>query len=209
MKPYHVLVVDDENMHRQLFKMIVDSSEDYKLAGELNSALMAPSFCMTTHVDLVILDVVMRDGTNGLDAAEKIKNENSNVKILVVTSMPEAAFLRRARSIGVDSFWYKEVEDKPLLDVMNRTMRGESVYPDSTPVVALGLVNNTDITMRELDVLRELVAGCSNQEIADHLEVSVNTVRFHLSTLLSKTGCNSRTDLAIRAAKSGIVVVDD
>lgn len=209
MKQYKVLVVDDENIPRQLFKMIIEASENYELVGELSSAKYAAAFCKTTPVDLVLLDVVMKDGSNGLDAAAEIKKYDPNIRVLVVTSMPESAFLERAREIGVDSFWYKEVEDDPLIDVINRTMLDEHIYPDSTPVVTLGLANNTDLTSREIDVLRELVSGCSNQEIAENLNISVNTVRFHLSALLDKTGCTSRTDLAIRAAKSGIVVMNE
>lgn len=209
MNKYRVLIVDDENMHRQLFSMIVNASETFELAGELSKASMAVDFCKSNSVDLVLMDVVMKDGVNGLQAAEEIKKYNSGVKILVVTSMPEVTFLRRAKKIGVDSFWYKEVEDKPLLEVMTRTMEGEHIYPDSVPTVDFGLAKNTDITDREWDVLRELVYGLSNQEIAERLEMSINTVKFHVSSLMTKTGCVSRTELAIRAAQSGIIVNAD
>lgn len=206
---YNVLIVDDENMHRQLFSMIVERAEDFTLAGELAIASLAPSFVEMHPVDLVIMDIVMKEGEDGLKAAEEIKKIKPSIRILIVTSMPEAGFLKQARLVGVDSFWYKEVEDEPLLNVMRRTMKGESVYPDRALSVPLGLASSTDLTERELDVLRELLNGCSNQEISERLNMSVNTVRFHLSTLLSKTGCTSRTDLAIRAAKSGIIVIRD
>lgn len=209
MNKYRVLIVDDENMHRQLFSMIIKASEQFELAGELSKASMAVNFCRSNNVDLVLMDVVMKDGINGLQAAEEIKAYNPDIKILVVTSMPEVTFLRRAKEIGVDSFWYKEVEDKPLLDVMVKTMEGEHIYPDNVPTVELGLAKNTDITEREWDVLRELVYGLSNQEIAERLDMSVNTVKFHLSSLMSKTGCVSRTELAIRAAQSGLIVNSD
>ncbi len=205
---YRVLIVDDEKMHRELFSMIVENSSEYTLVGNLISASMAADFCKCNAVDLVIMDVVMKDGSNGIDAAKAVKDINKSIKIMIVTSMPEASFIRKAREIGVESFWYKEIEQAPLLDVINRTMNGESVYPDSVPTVELGLAKNTDFTQRELDVLRELVAGGNNQEIADNLNMSVNTVRFHLSSLLSKTGCSSRVDLAIKAAKSGIIVAN-
>lgn len=209
MEPYKVLIVDDENMHRQLFQMIVQKSENYVLIGELSSAKLVPQFCRDKKIDLVIMDVVMKDDSNGLDAAEEVKKLYPEIKILIVTSMPETTFLKRAREIGVESFWYKEVQDVPLLNVMDRTMAGENVYPDSIPIVTLGLAKNTDLTERELEVLRELVAGCSNQEIGERLFISVNTVRSHISTLLSKTGCVTRTELAIRAAKSGMFVVKE
>lgn len=209
MNKYRVLVVDDENMHRQLFTMIVKASDTFELAGELSGAQMAVDFCKSNKVDLVLMDVVMKDGSNGLQAAEEIKRFSTNIKVLVVTSMPEVSFLRKAKEIGVDSFWYKEVEDAPLLDVMIKTMEGEHIYPDNVPTVDFGLAKNTDITDREWDVLRELVYGLSNQEIAERLDMSANTVKFHLSSLMSKTGCVSRTELAIRAAQSGLIVASE
>lgn len=209
MDKYRVLVVDDENMHRQLFSMIIKASDSFELAGELSGASMAVNFCKSNRVDLVLMDVVMKAGINGLQAAADLKLLYPGTKILVVTSMPEASFLKRAKEIGVDSFWYKEVEDAPLLDVMTRTMEGEHIYPDNVPVVEFGLAKNTDITDREWDVLRELVYGLSNQEIAERLDMSVNTVKFHLSGLMSKTGCVSRTELAIKAAKSGLIVTSE
>ena len=209
MNKTRVLIVDDENMHRQLFSMIIKASETFELAGELSKASMAVEFCRSNEVDFVLMDVVMKEGVNGLQAAEEIKSFNSDIKILVVTSMPEVTFLKRAKEIGVDSFWYKEVEDKPLLEVMTKTMEGEHIYPDSVPTVDFGLAKNTEITDRDWDVLRDLVNGLSNQEIAERLEMSINTVKFHVSSLMTKSGSASRTELAIKAAQSGIIVNTD
>lgn len=207
MKRYQVLIVDDENLPRKYFKLIIDGSDDYALAGELATATLAKKFCDTTKVDLVLMDVVMKDGYDGLAAAAEIKKEHPDVKILVVTSMPESSYLDRAREIGIDSFWYKEIEDKPLLNVITRTMNGEHIYPDTALVVSIGEAESSDFTTREMEVLRELVNGYTNQEIGEHLGVSVNTVRVHIATLLKKTGCVSRTNLAITAVRSGIVSV--
>lgn len=205
---YNVLICDDQVISRQLFEMIVGSSEHYCLVKSLDSARVADVYCAGGKVDLILMDVVMDANYSGLDAAEYIKKKYPYVKILIVTSMPEAAFIERAREIGVDSFWYKEVQDAPLIDVMDRTMAGEHIYPDRPPTVSLGLAKSTDFTARELDVLRALVEGLSDKEIADRLSISFNTVRAHMSNLMSKTGFDSRTELALRAAKSGIVVAN-
>lgn len=203
---YNVLVCDDQNISRQLFEMIISSSEEFSLVKSLDSARVADVYCAGGRVDLILMDVVMDADYSGLDAAEYIKKKYPAVKILMVTSMPEAAFMERARAAGVDSFWYKEVQDAPLLDVMSRTMAGEHIYPDRPPTVSLGLAKSTEFTPRELDVLRALVSGLSDKEIADKLCISFNTVRAHMSSLMAKTGFDSRTELALRAAQSGIVV---
>ena len=93
--------------------------------------------------------------------------------------MPECSCLSRAREIGVESFWYKEEQRESLLDVMERTMAGESVYPDATPELQLGLTSSHEFTDRELEVLREMIGGDTNQEIAERLHMSVATIKTH------------------------------
>lgn len=203
---YRVLVVDDQAMPRQLFENIIKSSDNYELVACIETAKVADMYCARQQVDLILMDVVMNDDSNGLDVAAKIKATYPNTKIIIMTSMPDADFLNCAKSIGVDSFWYKEVQDTSMLEVMDRTMAGESVYPDNPPVVQLGLVKNTDFTAREMDVLRKMVQGFSDKEIAEQLDMSYHTVRFHINSLLGKTGCASRTELAIRVVRSGVIV---
>lgn len=203
---YRVLVVDDQVMPRQLFESIIKSSENYELVACIETAKIADMYCAKQQVDLILMDVVMNDDTSGLDAAEKIKKSYPKTKIIIMTSMPDADFLERARKIGVESFWYKEVQDTTMLEVMDKTMAGEHIYPDNPPVISLGLAKNTDFTAREMDVLRKMVQGYADKEIAEMLGMSYYTVRFHINSLLGKTGCVSRTELAIRVVRSGIIV---
>ena len=203
---YNVLVVDDQTMPRQLFENIINNSDHYNLVGSVDSASIADVYCAKMKVDLILMDVVMSGGINGIEAAARIKESYPNIKILVVTSMPDGSFLDKAKQAKVDSFWYKEVQDVPLLEIMDRTMAGEHVYPDEAPIVSIGLAKSTDFTSRELEVLRYVAAGYSDKEIAQMLVISYGTVRVHLNNLLQKTACTSRTELAILAAKTGIVV---
>ena len=148
----------------------------------------------------------MNDGSNGLEAAERIKKHRPDIKIIAVTSMPETSWMNRAREIGIESFWYKEASKETILEVMDRTMAGESVYPDSAPLVRLGLASSAEFTERELEVLRVMTTGVSNAAIAQKLGITENTVKNHIRHMMEKTGCKSRTELAIEARVSGIVV---
>lgn len=203
---YNVLIVDDQAMPRQLFESIIQNAENYTLAASVDSASIADVYCAKMRIDLILMDVVMSGGINGIEAAARIKASYPNIKIVVVTSMPDGSFLEKARNAKVDSFWYKEVQDAPLLEIMDRTMAGESVYPDNAPLVSIGLAKSTDFTARELEVLRYVAAGYSDKEIAQKLVISYGTVRAHLNNLLQKTACSCRTELAILVAKTGIVV---
>ena len=193
---------------RELFELRIQSSEHFETALSIDNASLAEVYCLRFPVDLILMDVVTRNGENGLDAAAKIKRAFPKIKIIIVTSMPEYSYLSRAREIGVESFWYKEEQRESLLDVMERTMAGESVYPDATPELQLGLASSYEFTERELEVLREMTGGDTNQEIAERLHISVATVKSHILNMLEKTGFRNRTELAVRARESGLVILN-
>lgn len=203
---YRVLIADDYRMIRQMLELTVAHAEDFVLAGTVTDAAAAIEFCRSNPVDLVIMDVVMGSGMDGIDAAREIKRIRPQIKILIITSMAEAEYLQRARAYGVESFWHKEVQELPLLDVMRRTVAGESIYPGTMPEVWLGQIVSTELTAREIDVLRELVSGASNAEIAERLGVSERTVKHYINDLLQKTGFQNRLQLALQARGGGLVV---
>ena len=91
---------------------------------------------------------------------------------------------------------------------MDRTMAGESIYPDTTPRLKLGDAASDRFTERELEVLRLVVAGETDAGIAEKLFISIRTVKQHIQTLREKTGFRNRTELAVRARESGLVIND-
>ena len=103
-----VMIVDDQFISRQLFEMYVKSSEKYEILYSVESAAFADTFVLKSPVGLVLMDILMNDGSNGLEAAERIKKHRPDIKIIAVTSMPETSWMNRAREIGIESFWYKE-----------------------------------------------------------------------------------------------------
>lgn len=206
MTPFNVMIVDDQNMARLLFESYIKNDPRYHLVYALDTAELADIYTAKFKIDLIIMDVVMKTGISGLDAAERIKKNSPDTKIIIVTSMPEVSYIDRARVIGVEGFWYKELEQEALLSVCDRVMAGETVYPEKTPAVKLGFADSSEFTEREFAVLRELTTGCSDQEIAERLNISYNTVRSHISHMLDKTGFTSRTALAIQARISGLVI---
>ena len=179
---YKVMIVEDQTMPRELFELRIQTSEHFELALSIDNAALADVYCLRFPVDLILMDVVTRDG--------------------------ECSYLSRAQEIGVESFWYKEEQRESLLDVMERTMAGESVYPDATPELQLGLASSYAFTDRELEVLREMTGGDTNQEIAERLHMSVATVKTHILNMLEKTGFKNRTELAVRARESGLVILN-
>lgn len=205
---YNVLVVDDQIISRQLFEKYIHESDKYHLIYGVEYAQLLDIYLARYCVDLIVMDVVMQEGISGLDAAEWIKKEYPHIKIIIVTSMPEVSYIQRAKDIGVDSFWYKEVQEKPFMEVLDRTMAGEHIFPKEVPVQQIGCAKSNEFTEAELVVLRELTTGAGNQEISRRLNISVNTIRSHIQHMLEKTGFDNRTELAIEARLNGIVISD-
>ncbi len=201
-----VMIVEDDPMASKLLEIFVKESDRYSVAHTIDNASMAEMYCFKNPIDLILMDVCTAMNANGLDAAAKIKKSFPHVKVIIMTSQPECSFIDRARSIGVDSFWYKESTAEKVIEVMDRTMNGESVYPDTTPTLQLGNAKSSEFSPKELEVLRELISGESDAVIADKLHMSLRTVKAHIQTMREKTGFRNRTELAVRARESGLVI---
>ena len=201
-----VLLVEDQEITIKLMEMFLTTSGRYEVAGVLKNADLAPVWCTGGGVDLILMDVYTEMGASGLEAAAQIKEARPDIKIVIITSLPEVSYIARAKAAGVDSFWYKEAREEALLEICDRTMAGESVYPFETPALQFGLVKSSEMTVRELEILREVARGSTNNEIADRLHLSVNTVRDYLKNMMQKTGFHTRTELAVRARETGLVI---
>lgn len=203
-----VMIVEDDPMAQKLLEIFISENSGYQVAHIIESAAMAEFYCMTHQIDLILMDVCTAMNVSGLEAAEKIKSRFPNIKIIIITSQPECSFIDRARAAGVESFWYKTASAEEILTVMDRTMAGERIYPDNTPSLKLGVADSGQFSDRELEVLRLVVAGETDAAIAEKLFISVRTVKQHIQSMRDKTGFRNRTELAVRARESGLVIND-
>lgn len=206
-EPYSVIIADDEMISRGYMELFIKPSKRYRIAATLPFARDVITWCEEHPLpDLIILDVMMSAGIDGLTAAGQIKQCYPQVKIIVATSMADADWLDKARQAGVESFWFKTYSDISLLEVMDRTMAGESVYPSSAPDVMLGCLPASELTKQQRSLLRFLTEGLSNREIAEKMYLSPNTVKDYLDDLMERSGIHSRTALVAQASRLGIVV---
>lgn len=201
-----VLIVEDQKLSRETLERTVSESEKYELAGSLFSAELAMTFCLRNRVDLILMDVVTNGYKDGIQAAAEIREKLPDIKIIVVTSMMEADYIRRSREAGVDSFWYKDLSPQKLIEVMDQTMAGSKIYPETTPSVKLGLIQSTDLTQTEIKILRLVCEGYEYEEIAATMGTTRRTVHYHISNILSKTGYKNKTRLAVAASRCSLIV---
>lgn len=181
-----VLIVEDQRMPRENMEHLVEDSGRYRRVASLSTAEMALAQCARHTVDLVLMDVCTKGSRDGIDVAAEIKARHPETKVIIITSMVEESYLKRAKAAGAESFWYKDVSPESLLEVMDRTMAGESLYPDRTPETRLGQVSSTQLTPREIEVLRLVCEGLEYEEIAAELGISSRTVKRFVSSLLEK-----------------------
>lgn len=205
---YRVVIAEDFRMIREIFEETVNRSPEYELEASFPTAVQAMEYLEKHDADLVLMDVLIPGSMNGLDAADRIKSSKPGIKIIVVTSMPELSYESRAREIGIEGFWQKEVQEQSIKEMMDLVMSGETVYPGRQSEVAIGNAVSTEFTSREVEILRELVSGASNAEIAEKLNVEPSTVKMHISNMLQKTGYKSRLELAVKARHLGLAIND-
>lgn len=116
-------------MPRKYMERMISDSEEYALAASISGADVALAYCGRQMIDLILMDVCTAGNKDGIEAAAEIKAAFPNIKIIVVTSMVEVGFLERAKAAKVDSFWYKDLSPEDLIDVIDRTMAGEHLFP--------------------------------------------------------------------------------
>ena len=202
----NVLIVEDQRMMRETMETYIKNCEGYRLAGSIAGAGIAEKYCAQCPVDLVLMDVCTENDESGFEATKILKARFPKIKVIIVTSMLDAGYLNRAREVGADSIWFKDVSREELMTVVERTIAGESVYPDRTPKVIIGNASSYEFTEAEIKVLRLLVEGMTYKEMAQALNISVETVKSQVGSMLQKTGFTSKTKLAAMVMSKRLIV---
>ncbi|MDY5941474.1 MAG: response regulator transcription factor [Eubacteriales bacterium] len=202
----NVLIIEDQRMMRETMETYIKQTEGYSLAGSFPAADDAEKFCAKNPVDLVLMDVCTENDESGFVATEALKARFPQIKVIIVTSMLDVGYLNRAREVGADSIYFKDVSQTELMRVVERTMSGESVYPDKTPEVRIGNIVSSEFTEAEIRVLRLLVEGMTYKEMAEDLGITTDCVKKHISSMLSKTGYPSKTKLTAMVVSKRLIV---
>ena len=202
----NVLIVEDSRVSREAFERKLSSFPEYSVVASIENAANAEIACMSNKIDLILMDVCTADDESGIRAEKKIKKNYPWVRIILMTSMPEHSFIKKAQDSGCESFWYKEYGNISLREVCERTMKGERIWPDSSPVIVIGQAKSTEFTDRELAVIRELVRGVRYEDMAEELHLSINTVKYHVKNILQKTGFRSTIQLVAEVVEKRLVL---
>ena len=212
-EPITVLLVDDHEVVRSGVRAFLDAQEDFRVVGEARSGTEAVDLVVQHIPDVVLMDLVMSE-MDGVEATRRVKTLSPRTKIVVLTSYHEDEHIFPALQAGAISYILKDVKMEKLADAIRRAAEGEATLD---PQVASRVIQElhgarrnelnpyTELTDREMEVLKLIASGMSNSEIAQKLVISVNTVKGHVSNILSKLQLADRTQAAVYAWEQGIV----
>ena len=203
------MLVDDHSVVRSGLRAFLSLFDEFILVGEAANGREALMICPACKPDVVLMDLQMPE-MNGAEATREIRRLCPHVQVVVLTSFREEAMVEEALKAGAIGYLLKDVTADELADAIRAAMAGKpTLSPEATQALINASIHPTpdgpDLTDREMDVLLLMVAGDSNPEIAKKLVISLSTVKFHVSSILSKLGAESRTEAVSMALTQKLV----
>ncbi len=225
--PGRVLLADDHELVRDGFRRMLGYEEDLEVVGEARDGREAVELCRRLKPDLVLMDVRMPK-MDGLEATRAIKAQQPAVGVLVVTTYDNPDYLLEAIKAGAAGYVLKDAPNRQLTNAIRRALDGESplnqelasqliqrladeaTQPAQKPHSAVegrgagAAPPPNELTLRELEVLKLVARGKTNQEIAEDLFISKATAKVHVRRIISKLGVSDRTQAVVRALELGL-----
>jgi two-component system, NarL family, response regulator LiaR len=205
-----VAVVDDHEMVRKGILSYLATEPRIEIVGEAESGEKAVSLVREKRPEVVLMDLLMEDG-NGIEATREIMSFYPDCKVIIITSFYDDEQVFPAIEAGAFSYMLKTASASEIIQAIEKAAKGEAVIE---PKVANRMMSrlrmperkpHSDLTERELDVLRCIGDGMTNQQISEELYIGVKTVKTHVSNILGKLGLSDRTQAAVYANRNGLV----
>jgi NarL family two-component system response regulator LiaR len=215
--PISVLIVDDHALVRRGIRAFLESQPDLVVSAEASAGQEAIQLADELAPDVILMDLLM-PGMDGIEATRQIKRASPRTQVIVLTSYHEDEHIFPAIRAGALSYLLKDVRPEELAEAIRKAATGEAVL---NPRVAARLVQEvqgrsaevanlfTDLSERELGVLRLVANGLSNAEIAENLVIGEKTVKSHVSNILAKLHLADRTQAAVLAWREGLIRPDN
>lgn len=207
-----ILIADDHLIIRQGLRFILETENDFELIGEASDGNEAVSLCKKLKPDVVLMDLRMPN-MDGLTAIEKLRDEQPNIAVVILTTFNEDELMLRGLQAGARGYLLKDTDRNTLFDTIRAAARGETLLKPEimARVLSQNAITKTEahgpinLTERELEVLNAVARGERSKEIAVQLGISERTVKAHLASIYNKLGVDSRAAAIAVAAQSGLL----
>jgi len=209
-----ILIADDHLIIRQGLRLILETESDFKLVGEASDGAEAVSLCKKLKPDVVLMDLRMPN-MDGLTAIEKLRVEQPEVAVVILTTFNEDELMLRGLQAGAHGYLLKDTDRSTLFDTIRAAARGETLLKPEIMARVLSQKNaptarsksdsTFNLTEREFEVLESVARGERSKEVAAHLGISERTVKAHLASIYNKLGVDSRAAAIAVAAQNGLL----
>lgn len=204
MSKIRILVVDDHHVVRQGLVALINSVDDMEVVGEAGDGRAGVDLYKEHSPDVTIMDLRL-PVLGGVEAIQAIRAHNPQARVIVLTTFDGDENIYRALQAGARGYLLKDMFGDELMDAIRTVHAGKTRIPPAVAQRLAERMTGSELTGRELDVLRLIVAGKSNKEIGNDLHISEATVKTHINNLLGKMGVSDRTQAATTAIQRGIV----
>ena len=201
-----VLIADDHPVVCIGLLGILSAQPDMTVVGQARTGTQAVALARKHSPDVILMDLRMPE-MSGVEAIAAIRAERPESAVIVLTTYQGDEDIRKAIAAGARAYVVKGMSHLKLLEAIRSVVAGQQYFPRSIRNSVPGNVNRSALSPRELDILRLIVKGLSNQEIAEALNITRGTVKWHVNIILRRLGVNDRTQAVVVAAQRGIVEI--
>lgn len=206
-KKITVLLVDDHSLVRRGFRRMLEDESDMQVVGEAADGEESIKLAKQLHPRVVVMDCAL-PGMNGLEATRQILLELPETAVLMLSMHTESTWVRQAMDAGAKGYVLKNALDLELSAAIRKVAAGETVFdPQVEQRSTLKGERSGALTQREVEVLKMIVDGKSNKEIATELDLSANTVAVHRANIMNTLGIHKTAELVMYAIRAGLVNV--
>lgn len=210
-----LLIADDHLIIRQGLRLILETEDDFEIVAEANDGAEAVRLCAEHNPDVVLMDLRM-PGMDGLTAIEKLREKQSEIAVVILTTFNEDELMLRGLQAGARGYLLKDTDRVALFDTIRAAARGETLLKPEIMARVLSLAGDTrqilkgsqsiiELTEREQEVLEAVARGERSKEVALHLGISERTVKAHLANIYEKLAVDSRAAAISVAMQKGIL----